>query len=113
MAYHIFENDKKNLISSIIIKALFVLRFLFFFSFVISAIAFFVFDKPANIIIILLFFCLAGVILTDLTFETAILAHAFAKDKKEWEELNYYEYFTSAKSVLSPFSYRQYYNNNF
>ena len=113
VAYGIFENINTKQINPMLMKILYVLRYFFFFSFIISIFIIFVFPKPNDIFLILLFFCLPCMILTDLIFESAILVHAFTKDKEEWEKLNYYEYFTSAKSIFSPFSYSKYYKNNF
>ncbi len=42
-----------------------------------------------------------------LFFEPLIIAHAWQKGRKEWEKLNYYEYFSSVKSI---FSYKEYFS---
>lgn len=83
---------------------------LFFMSLILITIWFLINIAPQFLVVCSFFFFLYLII--DLIYDTMVLIHVSQKDKKEWEDYNYYYYFTSLKSFFNPFGYKDYYKKH-
>jgi len=110
-AYH-FCMYKKNVNSNIssFIRFSYFLRKISFFLVILSIIALFLLHKPNPIILSFVIIGIYFSITMYLIFEPLILIDAWFKDREEWEKHNYYDYFTSIKSIIG---YGEYYRNQF
>jgi hypothetical protein len=107
---YIMNNGKKGAISKMLIRLVHNFRNLFFYASILALSAIFIIKKPDDIILLLFIVCLYFTLIFALIFEPLILIDACNRDKKEWAEFNYYEYFTQLKSIIG---YSEYYKRHF
>lgn len=103
------RNVKVDKISSAI-KLSYYLKNTFFF----TSVAFFLFlliaEDPSDLLLITPIIGIHLAILMHFIFEPLILIDAWQRNKEEWQQLNYYEYFSSIKPKLN---YSEYFKKYF
>lgn len=95
---------------SILIKVLYYLKNIFFYTSLLFFLFMFLLKKPDDLFLIAAIIGIHSTIFMHFIFEPLVLIDAWNRSKEEWQDLNYYEYFLSIKPKLN---YSEYFKRHF